>query len=252
MAPGVSGGPPFGPLEPERPPPIPSNRRPRLDRAEARRLNTQRSTGGHRPCRVPQVPAGARSWPARPPRRGRRPAGRLPPAVPGGTAGAPHRPVGALRPRLRRVVRPEVRPRVGRAERRHRRDRPPLAERAPCARRHRGRDAAGTRPLRVPRVAGGYEAHVAPVDRRRDRVRAPVRAPPRLSPQGHVQPAEQAVLRAPRELGPRRRSTTGRDLWGRPGSSRTPGSWSARARGRSARSAGSRPGSGSRRSPTAT
>ena len=136
---------------------------------------------------------------------------------PGRGAGSSHRPVGALRSRLRRVVRPEVCPRVGAAERRHRRDRPSRAERAPRARRHRGRDAAGARHLRVSRVAGRVRAARGAHDRRRDRVRGPVRTPPGLRPEGHLQPQDRSSTSPFRRAGPPRRSTTGRDLWGEAG-----------------------------------
>ena len=91
-----------------------------------------------------------------------RPARRLPAPVPGGGAGLSASPSGALRPRLRRWFHRSS-PRGRPAKRRHRRDRPSLAEPVPRVRRHRGRDAAGARPLRVPRVAGRVRAACAPL-----------------------------------------------------------------------------------------
>ena len=199
---------------------------------------------------VPKDPPARRS----PGRRGRRrrPRRARPPRGRRG-AGPAHRAVDALRSRLRRLVRPEVRPGVGRAQRRHRRDRPPSAHRAPGARRHRGRDAAGPRPLRLPRASGRVRGARGARHGPGDGLREPVRAPSRLHPQGHLQPqVRSSTSQFPESWAPRSAPLPNRSLVGGRLQAGHLGARPRRARERSARSGASRPGSGSRPSPTAT
>ena len=181
--------------------------------------------------------------------------GSIPPpaaGVPSRAARPEDRPVGPLRARLRRVVR-RVRPEWGErngvtVEIDH------LVARASCGRAPTPRSppSRATTSSRSPSPPAAYEAHVTPLT---DVVTECERRFGRLlgfAQKGTFSPRRQAVLRRPGELGRRAAPLPERSLGRRRGRSPTPGSSSARAPGRSARSAGCPPGSASRPSPTAT
>jgi hypothetical protein len=169
-----------------RPTPLPSGKIPRRRRAPRR--------GGRR--RRPRR--------ARAPRAGRR-------------AGAANLAVDALRARLRRVARSQVRPGVGRAQRRDRRDRPSRAHRDQGARRHRRRDAAGARPRRVPEPPAGVRGSPDAGHGRGDGVRASVRQAPGFIHRATFSPRTKQYFAVPRAGRPRR-STTARTCGRRPAS----------------------------------